>query len=110
MKAAVKYLTVLSVLFYVLCWFSTQPTKLLHYIGIALPWLSLLLSIVVGFSINIKNEKYIVEWGYVYALATILYVIAVSIISGSVWHQLPHLATCACLIAYFTLEKLNKNQ
>lgn len=108
MNTVIKFFAFISLFFYVMCWFTDQPTETLYYIGISLPWLSLILSILVGFICDIKNEKYFAAWGYIYAITTIIYVIVVSIMSGSIWHQLPHLAACACFIAYFTIEQQYK--
>ena len=104
----IRFIGITSVLFYILCWFTDQPTKELHYVGIALPWLSLILSILIGFACKIKNNQYFASWGYVYAIATFIYVVAVSFMSGSILPQLPHLAACVTFIAYFSLEASNK--
>ena len=100
----VKLIGVASVFFYVLCWFTDQPTKTIHYIGIAMPWLSLLLSIPIAYLCKARNDQYFSSWGYVYAISTVIYVVTVSVMSGSIYQQLPHMAACVCFIAYFALE------
>lgn len=97
-----------ALIFYALCWFADAPTKSIRNLGIALPWLSLALSIPIGYVCKVKDGQYSTTWGYVYAAATIIYVIAVSLISGTLLPQLPHLAACVCFIAYFSLEAANK--
>lgn len=104
MKKLVKLLALISVFFYVLCWFTHQPTKLAYNVGLALPWASLFLSVLIGLIWDIKNKDYFTAWGYIYAAVTVIYVVAVSIMAGSIWHQLPHLCACICFISYFTLE------
>ena len=108
MENVIKLLAFASLFFYILCWFTDQPTKELHYVGIVLPWLSLIVSIPVAYVCNVKDENYFEAWGYVYAVATIVYVVVVSLISGSILSQLPHLAACVTFIAYFSLEVANK--
>lgn len=110
MNHSVKVIALSALFFYALCWFTHQQTGALHYLGIALPWLSLLLSIPIAYFCKAKDGNYFTTWGYVYATATVLYVVAVSLMSGSIWHQLPHLAACALFIAYFSLERHSKQQ
>lgn len=102
------FLVFFAIFFYTLCWFVETPTKSIHNLGIALPWLSLALSVPIGYVCKVKDGQYFAVWGYVYAAATIIYVIAVSLISGTLLPQLPHLAACVCFIAYFSLEAANK--
>jgi len=106
--SVIKFTGIASVLFYILCWFTDQPTKTLHYIGIALPWLSLALSVPVAYLCKVRSAEYFSVWGYVYAITTVIYVVIVSVMSGSLLPQLPHLAACVCFIAYFALEAANK--
>lgn len=108
MANTIKFLAFASVFFYILCWFTDQPTKELHYVGIGLPWLSLILSILIGYLCKVKDGHYFTSWGYVYAVATVVYVVGVSVMSGSVLPQLPHLAACVTFIAYFSLEAANR--
>lgn len=103
-----KLFAIIALFFYALCWFVDSPSKTIHYIGIALPWLSLALSIPIAFLCKVKDDNYFSAWGYVYAVATVLYVVIVSVMSGSIWYQLPHLAACICFIAYFTIEHQKK--
>lgn len=108
MNNLIKFLALAALFFYVLCWFTHQPTKLLWYIGIGLPWLSLILSIAVHFFVTSDKDHTGTYWAYTYAIATTAYVVAVSMLSGSIYHQLPHLAACVCFIAYFALEQQSK--
>ena len=105
MNNLIKFLALAALFFYVLCWFTHQPTKLLWYIGIGLPWLSLILSIAVHFFVTSGKDHTGTYWAYTYAIATIAYVVIVSMLSGSIYHQLPHLAACVCFISYFGLEQ-----
>ena len=98
-----------AVIFYVLCWFTIQPTILLYYIGIALPWLSLLISIPIAYLCKVRDDGYFLTWGYVYAAVTLIYVIAASLMAGSLWQQLPYAAACSSIISYFALEAANKS-
>lgn len=106
----IKFLALNALFFYVLCWFSDAPTKSIHDIGVALPWFSLILSIPIAYICKVRDDNYFTAWGYVYAITTVIYVVVVSLMSGSIWHQLPHLAACICFIVYFTLEHQNKKQ
>ncbi len=106
----IKFLAFTALFFYALCWFSDAPTKSIHDIGVSLPWLSLILSIPIAYICKVRDDNYFSAWGYVYAITTVIYVVVVSLMSGSIWHQLPHLAACICFIAYFTLEHQNKKQ
>ena len=108
MNNLIKFLALAALFFYVLCWFTHQPTKLLWYIGIGLPWLSLILSIAVHFFVTSDKDHTGTYWAYTYVIATIAYVVAVSLLSGSIYHQLPHLAACVCFIAYFAFEQQSK--
>ena len=105
MNKLIKFLALAALFFYVLCWFAHQPTKFLWFIGIGLPWLSLVLSILIAYICKVKDNNYFSVSGYVYAIATIAYVVALSLFSGSIYYQLPHLAACVCFIAYFALEQ-----
>ena len=105
MNNLIKFLALAALFFYVLCWFTHQPTKLLWYIGMGLPWLSLIMSIPIAYLCKVKDNNYFNTSGYAYVIATIAYVVAVSMLSGSICHQLPHLAACVCFIAYFALEQ-----
>ena len=107
---ATKVIGIIAVIFYALCWFADQPTKSIWYLGIALPWLSLILSIPVGFLCKVRDDKYFYLWGCLYAAATVIYVVAVSLMTGSIWQQLSYLAACSCFIAYFSLEAANKKK
>ena len=110
MKLIIKILAIVSLFLYALCWFTNQPTPTLHYIGIALPWLSLFISIPVSYLCKVNDKKHFAVYGYTYAISTFLYFIVLYVISGSVWHQLPHLAACICFIGYFTIEHQTKEK
>lgn len=110
MNYAVRFVAIAAVFFYVLCWFADAPTKIIHYIGIALPWLSMVLSIPLAFFFKVRDDNYFSTWGYVYVIATAVYFVVVSLMSGTSWHQLPHLAACTCFIAYFSLEAFAKKK
>lgn len=110
MGKVIKLTAFASVMFYVMCWFTEQPTKTLHNLGIALPWLSLILSIPIAYLCKVKDDNYFSASGYVYAAATVIYVLVVSLMSGSIWQQLPHLAACVCLISNFAIEHYAKEQ
>lgn len=105
-----KFLAFSALFFYALCWFTHQQTGLLHYLGIALPWLSLLTGIAVHLFINTKEDNTGTYWAYSYVIMTVAYVVTVSLMSGSIFHQVPHLATCVTFIAYFALERLKKKR
>lgn len=87
--------------FYVLCWFVEQPYQWLKYIGISLPWLSLFLSLPLGFIW--KNG--IISWGISYAVWTLFYVVVTIMYSGNVIVQTPYLACCVCFIASVYISK-----
>lgn len=104
-----KFLGISAIIFYILCWFTHQPTSTLHGLGISLPWLSLIISIPVAYLCKMKDNEYFKAWGWMYALFTLLYITVMSLMSGSVINQLPHLGACVCFIAYFTLERRTKD-
>ena len=105
-----KFVGFSALIFYVLCWFSHQQTDVLHYIGISLPWLSLLAGIAVHIFTKTKEDNTGTYWAYSYIILTVAYVVAVSLMSGSIWHQVPHMATCVTFLAYFALERLEKKR
>lgn len=76
---ATKTVGIIAVIFYILCWFADQPTRTLYYIGIALPWLSLILSIPTGILCKVRDDKYFYLWGCLYAAATVIYAVTVSL-------------------------------
>ena len=104
MKIAIKFLALLSIFFYVLCWFTNQPTKLLWYIGISLPWLSLIVCIPLSILQKSEEDNVGVYWSYLYAVMTAGYIVILTLVGNTIYYQLPHLATCICFISYFTLE------
>lgn len=110
MNYAVRFVAIAAVFFYVLCWFADAPTKIIHYIGIVLPWLSMVLSIPIAYFCKVRDDNYFSAWGYVYVIATAVYFVVVSLVSGSIWHQLPHLAACICFIASYTLESFERKE
>lgn len=105
MNGLIKFLAFSALLFYVLCWFSDQQNKTLWYLGIALPWLSLILSIPIHLFVKSKEDNTGTYWAYTYITITIIYVVVLALMTGSIWHQVPHLATCVTFLAYFALER-----
>lgn len=93
-----KFLSVTALFFYVLCWFAHQDSKVVWYIGIALPWLSLIASIPINILRKSHEDNSGVHWAYTYVVMTVAYFVVVSVMEGSVWHQVPHLAACTCFI------------
>lgn len=79
---------------YLLCWLTDQPTKALWYIGVALPWLSVFAAIPISFLTDIEEKDNWKIWCYLYALATLLYIIVVLMFGGKPLHLLPHLGCC----------------
>lgn len=93
-----KVLTIIALLFYILCWLLPQPTKTICGIGISLPWLSLFAAIPITILGNVEEKDNWKIWCYIYTLATLLYVIVVSILGGKLLHLLPHLGCCVMAI------------
>ena len=62
----IKFLALVALLFYVLCWFTHQSKKLLWYIGINLSWFSLILSISVHFFVTSDEDHTGTCWAYTY--------------------------------------------
>lgn len=106
----IKFVAIAALFFYALCWFVDSPSKTVRYLGMALPWLSLFLSIPIAYLCKVKDDNYFSAWGYVYAVSTLIYIIVVSFMSGSIWQQLPHLAACVSFIAYFSLDHSSEGQ
>ncbi len=100
-----RFIGLAAIYFYVLCWFAEQPEKWIWYIGVGLPWLSLIatLPIYFVFKTDVKNEGKI--WGTVYVVMCIAYTVATSIMTDSVIHQTPYLACCVCFISLVTLKE-----
>ena len=93
-----------ALFFYALCWFSDQPTDYLWYIGIALPWLSLIIGILISFALDKE-----VAWVYSYLLSSLIFTAYVSYIHMNIISQSPYLATSICFIAYSYLSRLNSS-
>lgn len=91
---AIKVLAVIAVLFYILCWLTNQPTKMIWGIGISLPWLSLFAAIPITILGNVEEKDNWKIWCYAYALATLLYINVVLFLGGNLLHLLPHLVCC----------------
>lgn len=105
----VKFLVFSALFFYALCWFIDQPTELLWYAGISLPWASLIIAVFPGILFN-KNDA-TTNWGYCYAASTIAFVIFASIKSMQFLQQVPYLASCVSFIACTALSNITtKNQ
>lgn len=105
-----KFLALAAVFFYILCWFTHQPTEMIHYLGVSLPWLSLLCSIPIHLIVKSKTDNSGTYWAYTYIITTIVYAVIVSLMSGSIFQQVPHLATCVTFVAYFKLEMVLKER
>lgn len=102
----IKFLSFSALFFYVLCWFSDQQSKTLWYLGIALPWLSLIMSIFIYLFVKSEKDNTGTYWAYTYITITIIYVVVLAIISGNIWHQVPHIAACTTFIASVCFERL----
>lgn len=89
-----KLIVFTTVLLYLLCWLTTQPTKMIWGIGISLPWLSLFAAIPITLLGHIEEKDNWKIWCYVYALATLLYIIVVPMLGGKLVNLLPHLGCC----------------
>lgn len=105
-----KFLSIAALFFYVLCWFTHQDSKVVWYIGIGLPWLSLIASIPINILRKSHEDKSGVHWAYTYVVMTVAYFLVISIMEGSVWHQLTHIAACVCFISCFELESYEKKE
>ena len=92
-------------LFYILCWLTDQPTKLLWWLGVALPWLSIFLAIPITILDHIEEKDNWKIWCYIYAVATLFYIVVVQAIGGLFLQILPHLLCCAFGVAYLVLNK-----
>lgn len=90
-KKTVVFVVFLS---YSICWLTPQPTKTVWGIGISLPWLSLFATIPITLLGHIEEKDNWKMWCYVYALATLLYIIVVPMLGGKFLHLLPHLGCC----------------
>lgn len=110
MKGLIKFFAFSALLFYVLCWFSDQQSKTLWYLGIALPWLSFILSIPIHLIVKSEKDNTGTYWIYTYITITIIYVVVLTLMAGNIWNQVPHLATCVAFIAYFALERISRTQ
>ena len=89
-----KKIIIPALVLYILTWFMPQPTKTLWYIGVALPWLSVFAAIPISFLTDIEEKDNWKIWCYLYALATLLYIIVVLTFGGKPLHLLPHLGCC----------------
>ena len=87
-------LTFAVLLMYILTWLTPQPTKTIWGIGISLPWLSLFVAIPITLLGHVEEKDNWKIWCYVYALATLLYIIVVPMLGGKLVNLLPHLGCC----------------
>lgn len=87
-------LTFALLLMYILTWLMPQPTKTILGIGISLPWISLFAAIPITLLGHIEEKDNWKIWCYIYALATLLYIIVVPVLGGKLLHLLPHLGCC----------------
>lgn len=87
--------------FYAISWTVNDYGKVAWYIGISLPWLSLLIGLLVSF---LRDMVYNIEidsisgWGYFYFIISIVYFVFMSIYTSSVLPFIPHLSACLCFI------------
>jgi len=79
---------------YIFTWFVPQPTKTIWGVGVSLPWFSLFASLPILFLGNVEEKDNWKIWCYIYALATLLYMIVVLMLGGKFLHLLPHLGCC----------------
>ncbi len=100
-KVIIQSIGISSIFFYAVCWFVDQPTHTIWYIGIGLPWLSLLISILLSFAMN-KD----LSWAYCYFVSTLFFVCFASIIKSELLSQIPYLAACVCVIAYVFISNI----
>lgn len=105
-----RYIFIAAAFFYFVSWFSIND-KTLQITGMSLPWISVFVSIPVALimkgsntDVDMKTENR--AMGYVYAVATIAFSIAVLIMTHSFIPTIPHLACCACVIAASNLNNL----
>ena len=103
-----KVLITLVVFFYAICWITDQPTKTIWWLGVVLPWLSVFASIPVTIIGHIEEKDNWRIWCYVYAVATLLYIIVVLPMSGSILNLIPHLG--CCIFAIWALIAYNKRK
>ena len=87
-------ISIISIVLYLLTWFMPQPTKTIWGVGVSLPWFSLFASLPILFLGNVEEKDNWKIWCYVYALATLLYIIVVPMFGGKFLHLLPHLGCC----------------
>lgn len=100
-KMVTKFLAVAALFFYTLCWFIHQPSELIWYVGVGLPWISLLIGLPLSFAFNKE-----LSWTYCYIAATLFYVIFVSVKTFSLYTQIPYFAACTTFIASVYYERL----
>ena len=100
-----KVVVLTTLLLYALCWLTDQPTKILWWLGVALPWLSILLAIPITILGHIEEKDNWRIWCYVYIVATLIYIVVVQAIGGLFFQLLPHLLCCASGVAYMVLNK-----
>ncbi len=91
----------IAVLAYVWCWFVNNDCRTAWYIGISLPWGSLIASLPMFFFLDMSRSQEYKIWGVVYYLLTLVYVISVSVLTGRMITQLPHLIACIMFVVYF---------
>ena len=89
-----KFIVVIFLVVYLLSWFVPQPTKTIWGVGVSLPWFSLFASLPILFLGNVEEKDNWKIWCYIYALATLLYIIVVPMLGGKLLHLLPHLGCC----------------
>lgn len=93
-KTLIRCLCAFFIIMYTLSWFTPQPTKTIWGVGVSLPWFSLFASLPILFLGNVEEKDNWKIWCYIYALATLLYIIVVPMLGGKFLHLLPHLGCC----------------
>ena len=100
-----RFFWITALFFYILCWLTDQPTKVIWGIGISLPWYSLFVGLPILFIGNVDEKDNWKIWCYTYAVSTLLYIVIVYAIGGQLLQLLPHLLCCASAVAYMVLNK-----
>lgn len=104
-----RFLLCLALFFYAVSWFVDEYGKAAWYIGIGLPWLSLIfciaITLVCEFVFKIDSAFDKIGWGFFYAICSLVYLIVMLIVAKTVLPFVPHLAACGCFIADIYIEK-----
>lgn len=98
LQKATRFAAYAAVLFYVLCWLTPEPDKLVKITGISLPWFSIIISMPVMWIIDIDSNREGTIMTYSYIACTVVYAVVVSIMRMNIINQVPHLACCVCAV------------